>query len=390
MSIPEWADSQLSNDLLALVQRGEDQHLEFKVEFPSNANELAKEIAAFATSNAGRILLGISDSGQLVGLNGVSDAIGRDELLKRLAGICRTAVQPALTPDCTFAALNDKIVLAVDVPKGRHPVYYSNNKPYLRHLTEARPAQPDEVVELIRSWLPASGIVDGTEQERELGEFYGQLAGSLIDVLIYGDQYEDRLIKPWLEILRTQFAYIATVLRDLAATSIAEREAIYGDLEGLAILLDHTANLRLKLGSADDLISSISAATEKARELKATKIDVQPLSEQSLMSVRESLIRSRKKLESLTVRAEEMVISARTEELQREASALGYNVLRLAYFNLDSLSTGLSDPLHDIGKDLHLIETHRLKHDGGRSKKQILDIITSCNTALTKCLAPLR
>ena len=390
MSIPEWADRQLSLDLLELIERGEDQQLEFKADFPSNASDLAKEIAAFATTNAGQILIGISDSGKTLGLKGASDPSGRDELMKRLAGICRTVVQPPLTPAVSFAVFDDKVLMAINVPRGRHPVYYSNNKPYVRHLTEARPAEPDEVVELVRAWLPTSGLVDNADADRELGEFYGQLAGVLIEILVYGDEYQERLINPWLEMWRTQYAYVASELRELATSSMAATEAIDTSIYELANLVDHTANLRLILGSGQDVASSISAATEKARELKATKIDSQPLSKESLAGIRESLIRSGKKLAGLTERSDQMTNSGRTEELQGEASTVGYDILRFAHYNLNSLNTGLSDRLLEIGRRLHLIETRRLYLDGGDSQRQIVNEISSCNAALQQCITPLQ
>ncbi len=67
MALPDWADTRLSGELAILRSRGEGQNLEFKREFPKQATDLAKEIAAFATSNQGTILLGVSDSGDLVG-----------------------------------------------------------------------------------------------------------------------------------------------------------------------------------------------------------------------------------------------------------------------------------------------------------------------------------
>lgn len=75
MSVPEWANERLSSELAVLRARGESQNLEYMVVFPQQARDLGKEIAAFATSNAGVILLGVSDEGDLVGLNEISDAI---------------------------------------------------------------------------------------------------------------------------------------------------------------------------------------------------------------------------------------------------------------------------------------------------------------------------
>jgi ATP-dependent DNA helicase RecG len=82
----EWIDSAASSELPILRSRGEDQALEFMPEFPSNARELAKEIAAFASTNPGMILIGISDAGELVGIPSATDSRSRDSLVRRIEG----------------------------------------------------------------------------------------------------------------------------------------------------------------------------------------------------------------------------------------------------------------------------------------------------------------
>ena len=60
MAKPEWINEALSEQLPLLRDRGEGQHLEFMISYPSNGNELSREIAAFASSNAGTILIGVA------------------------------------------------------------------------------------------------------------------------------------------------------------------------------------------------------------------------------------------------------------------------------------------------------------------------------------------
>ena len=61
MTTPEWADDQWSKDLPVLRARGENQDLEYMESFPQTARDLAREIAAFATTNQGTILIGVSN-----------------------------------------------------------------------------------------------------------------------------------------------------------------------------------------------------------------------------------------------------------------------------------------------------------------------------------------
>ena len=62
---PEWVDQRLSAELSVLRARGENQDLEYMEKFPEQARELGKEVAAFATSNPGIVLLGVNNAGDL-------------------------------------------------------------------------------------------------------------------------------------------------------------------------------------------------------------------------------------------------------------------------------------------------------------------------------------
>jgi Putative DNA-binding domain len=98
LPMPPWADADLSQRLSHLAASGERQDLEYKERFPAQARDLAKEIAAFATSNSGTILLGVAKSGEIVGLADCETASGRESLLDRIAGICAKTVTPSITP----------------------------------------------------------------------------------------------------------------------------------------------------------------------------------------------------------------------------------------------------------------------------------------------------
>src|ERR1700687_1613954 len=103
MSLSNWGDEAFSKELPVLRSRGEGQDLEYMESFPQQTRELAKEIAAFATSTQGIILLGVSDSGDLVGLEDAKTPEGRATLMRRIGGICRGTVKPAITPSVRFA-----------------------------------------------------------------------------------------------------------------------------------------------------------------------------------------------------------------------------------------------------------------------------------------------
>lgn len=144
------------------IQQGECQCIEFMESYPLQARELAKEIAAFATSNPGNIFLGIRDDGVVIGLTSVDNLLDRDALLQRIEGSTRGTVKPAITVKVDFLnAEEGKSVCRIAVPKGTEPVYYVNNVPYVRHLTESRPAEPHEVENFVIHQLQQQSARNG-------------------------------------------------------------------------------------------------------------------------------------------------------------------------------------------------------------------------------------
>lgn len=390
MEIPIWADEQLSKDLPVLRSRGEGQHLEYKEAFPQNTRDLAKEIAAFATSNQGTILIGVSDSGDLVGINGIESPEERDNLLKRLEGICRGTVKPAITPVAKFAVENDLIVLVVIVPNGRQPVYYSNNIPYVRHLTESRPAEPHEVLGLIGDFLANQYLSEKDNVTDDRSGFYSNIARILGETIIYADQADNRMINPWLDQWRSAFSYAAAELRDLSAQEIAIDENISDELKEVASSLEEVSSFRLTLGCGPKLNELTEKAKERVVALKQKKIDAIQLSDESKKQVRDIIITTSRKLCDLLDRSHNLIEAGKIENLQTEASELGYQLLRISQYNIDDFGDGFKEKLISIGRELHLVETMRLYMDGGKSLQAILDKISESNDSLTQLVDQLR
>ena len=150
--IPRWADEDLSKRLPAIREEGEGQFAEFKVDFPAQAHDLAKECAAFGTSGGGLVLIGVNDNCELVGVDAPDDA-SRDKLVERAHGIAAT-VAPRLSANVRLAVEDGKAVLVVVVENQSEPVFYYEGRPYIRDGRRSRPADPDEVKE--RVWAHPS------------------------------------------------------------------------------------------------------------------------------------------------------------------------------------------------------------------------------------------
>ena len=388
MADANWLDEALSGELPVLRDRGEGQQLEFIERYPENGYELSKEIAAFASSNPGTILIGVKDDGSLAGLDDVDTPKGRDRLCRRIEGVCSANVRPAITPVVKFAQEAKAIVLAIEVPRGTQPVYYSRNTPYVRHLSQSRPAEPHEVIERVAEWLarnPRAPAADGEDSR-----FLFDLAATLIEVLIYGSEFEKRNVNPWLEAVRMQFGAAADELRRLASEDSAVRKALQDRLWSIADKLDAAASHRLVMGgdSWRRLSGYVSGAVDEAKLLKAEHIDTAPLFAQSEQDLDDAIQRSTHQLADLDRRAQAMANDGRIEQLQEEASRIGRQLLTVSHYRVSEQDDDFASRLREIGGDLHLIETERLYLDGGRSMRRIVGSVQDLNGQLQALLSP--
>lgn len=128
---------QVIQDALAV---GEGQQTEFKASIPQNASELATEIASFATSGGGTLLIGVDDRGVVVGYDGNRE---------RLEGIIRN-VAPVPTATVDLVPYQEKQVALIRVLRGAEPLYFANDRPYVRQGSLSRPATPSEVTGIYR------------------------------------------------------------------------------------------------------------------------------------------------------------------------------------------------------------------------------------------------
>lgn len=388
MPVPDWADERLSEELAVLRARGENQDSEYMASFPEQARDLGKEIAAFATSNQGMILLGVSDSGDLIGLMEGLTPKGRDSLLRRVEGVCRGTIKPAVTPTAKWAVEHDKTVLVLLVPKGSQPVYYIQGVPYIRHITESRPAEPHEIIDLMRQWLPIAPPDE--EGPDEYFSLISRIGSVLIDVIIFGEEVDERMINPWLDMWRSQFQQAATEFREMSSLDVTIENELATDLTDLADALDDVANMRVYLGCGEELDKKIHTAFEKAVALRRDRIEQPTLSESFLATATEALATSARKLSGLADRAVKMIEAGRIEEVQSEASDAGYSVLKVAHYVRDHFGPEIGRALKSVGRDLHLIETARLYMDGGRSMQAILDRVKENSERLSQLASQIK
>ncbi|MGB0649353.1 MAG: helix-turn-helix domain-containing protein [Rhodothermales bacterium] len=104
-------------EIKRLVARGEGRHLEFKRRVPE-PERVAKEVVAFANSGGGRLLIGVDDSGEIVG---VRDSEEEEFSLRTALGMnCRPSVR-WMTERIAVSAKRDVIMVTVpDSPRKPH------------------------------------------------------------------------------------------------------------------------------------------------------------------------------------------------------------------------------------------------------------------------------
>lgn len=125
------------------LEAGESSTVEFKEAMPSQARDLAKEVAALATSGGGLILIGVADDHTIVGF---------DDSRERVEGVMQL-VSPSPPVRVELHERRGRRLCAIIVEGSDEPVYCVDSRPYMRDGSLSRPARHDKVVSRIRAKL---------------------------------------------------------------------------------------------------------------------------------------------------------------------------------------------------------------------------------------------
>lgn len=140
-------------EYISLIQQGESETIEFKREFPSSASDIAKEVAAFANNKGGLIFIGVSDTGDVVGVQ------QPDKIIQRVTGVVRQC-DPPLQPQIRVERFEGKSFVVIQVSRHNVPVSV-DGKFYIRVGTSAVAATSRDLTKLlIRNLLDQVNVLD--------------------------------------------------------------------------------------------------------------------------------------------------------------------------------------------------------------------------------------
>ena len=124
-----------------LLKEGEGYNLEFK---ESDSSDLAKEICAFANATGGKILLGVTDKGEIKGINITN------RLKSQIIDIARN-----FDPKLEISVEEIGTVLVVNIQEGKNKPYSVNGKFFMRYGPNSQQLGRDE----IREFFHQEGLI---------------------------------------------------------------------------------------------------------------------------------------------------------------------------------------------------------------------------------------
>ena len=119
------------------IRGGEGPRVEFKAQFTTS---LDREIAALANGSGGDILIGVADDSTIAGL-----AKNPQRLEERVMGLCRTNIQPPITPTVKTISFPEGVIMIVNVAEGGQKPYTAKGICYVRAGSTTRRAHPEEL-----------------------------------------------------------------------------------------------------------------------------------------------------------------------------------------------------------------------------------------------------
>ncbi len=190
-------------DVKNLAQTGEGTFLEFKRTIPS-AYKIAREIAAFANTKGGTVLIGVDDDKSLVGVLGYQE----EEFL--LSKAARELCQPAVDIIIEIVHFGDRDLLVIKVPEATDkPIYVQEDDEatvFMREKDQNKVASK-EIIEIIKKKNSDEGVTFE----------YGPIEQKLFRYL---NEYGEITVKKFAQVVDIPRAKASRILVNLVSADI--------------------------------------------------------------------------------------------------------------------------------------------------------------------------
>ncbi|ETR74598.1 MAG: ATP-dependent DNA helicase RecG [Candidatus Magnetoglobus multicellularis str. Araruama] len=136
--------------LIQEIQKGESKTLEFKEKLPKNI-AIAKTAIAFANGAGGKLIIGVTDQRQCVGI----DEDNLFDIQDKIASVIYDVCYPNIIPEIYATNLEGVLLLIVEVFPGNLKPYYIKSKgknegTYIRVGATNRKAAYENILEIER------------------------------------------------------------------------------------------------------------------------------------------------------------------------------------------------------------------------------------------------
>lgn len=108
-----------------LIKKKESENLEFKSSL-SGLKEIIRTISAFANTKGGKIIIGVSDSGNILGID-----VGKDTI-ERLSNQISQNTDPKIYPQISIEKIKDKYLVSVEIKESFDHLALAYGRPYKR------------------------------------------------------------------------------------------------------------------------------------------------------------------------------------------------------------------------------------------------------------------
>jgi len=133
------------NELYKVIDRGEDSKTQFKQQFNS-IDALAVELSAMLNSEGGMLIVGVNDSGEIIGVKDVR------KLNQWISNACSQKIEPPASVITENLVIDDKLVVVIKIPLGTDKPYAVNKTSFwIKVGADKRRATREELRRLMQS-----------------------------------------------------------------------------------------------------------------------------------------------------------------------------------------------------------------------------------------------